>query len=47
MENEYDAYISNLKIQLSKERAERKKKEEEAIFIQHRLILLKNQEQSK
>ena len=47
IENEYDIYISNLKVQLSKERAERKKKEEEAILIQHRLTLLKNQEQSK
>ena len=47
IENEYDTYISNLKIKLSKERGERKKKEEEAILIQHRLTLLKNQEQSK
>ena len=46
-ENEYDAYISKLKLQLSKEREERKKKEEEAVFINHRLMLLKNQEQSK
>ena len=36
IENEYDTYILNLKVQLSKEKAERKKKEEEAILIQHR-----------
>jgi hypothetical protein len=47
IENDYDAYISNLKMKLLKERSERKKKEEEAIMIQHRLTLLKNQEQSK
>jgi hypothetical protein len=47
IEREYDIYISNLKLKLSKEREERKKKEEEAMMIQHRLTLLKNQEQSK
>ncbi len=47
IENEYDKYISNLKLKLSKEREESKKKEEEAMLIKHRLTLLKNQEQSK
>jgi len=47
IESEYDEYISALKLQLSKEREERKKKEEEAIQICHRLNLLKSQEQSK
>ena len=47
IENEYDTYISNLKVQLSKERDERKKKEKEAMTIHHRLTLLKNQEQKK
>ena len=47
IENDYDAYISNLKMKLLKERSERKKKEEEAVMIQHRLTLLKNQEQTK
>ena len=47
IESEYDTYISNLKNQLTKERQERKKKEEEAVLIQHRLIILKSQEQSK
>ena len=47
VENEYDTYISNLKIKLNQEREERRKKEEEFILIQHRLIVLKNQEKSK
>ena len=47
IENEYDTYITNLKLQLNKEREERKKKEEEFVIIQHRLIVLKNQEKSK
>ena len=47
IDNKYDTYILDLKMQLSKEKEERKKKEEEAILIQHRLTLLKNQEQSK
>jgi len=47
IENEYDTYISNLKSKLNQEREERKKKEEEFVLIQHRLIVLKNQEKSK
>ena len=47
IENEYDTYITNLKLQLNKEREERKKKEEEFVIVQHRLIVLKNQEKSK
>jgi len=47
IELEYDDCISNLKLQLSKAKEERKSKEEEAKIINHRLILLKNQEQSK
>ena len=47
IENEYDTYISNLKLKLNQEREERKKKEEEFILIHHRLIVLKNQEKSK
>ena len=47
MENEYDIYIANLKLKLYQEREERKKKEEEFVLIQHRLIVLKNQEKSK
>ena len=38
IENEYDTYISNLKLKLNQEREERKKKEEEFILIHHRLI---------
>ena len=47
IENEYDTYITNLKLKLNQEREERKKKEEEFVIIQHRLIVLKNQEKSK
>ena len=47
MEYEYDSYIANLKMKLNQEREERKKKEEEFVLIQHRLIVLKNQENSK
>ena len=47
IENEYDTYITNLKLKLNQEREERKKKEEEFMSIHHRLIVLKNQEKSK
>ena len=45
--NDYNSHINNLKAKLSKTRAERRKKEEEAVTIQHRLTLLKNKEQAK
>lgn len=47
MENQYNIYINDLKKKLSEAKNERKKKEEEAMLIQHRLTVLKNQEQSK
>ena len=47
IENEYDTYITSLKLKLNQEREERKKKEEEFMLIHHRLIVLKNQEKSK
>ena len=46
METEYYAQITYLKEQLFITRSERKKKEDEAKIIKHRLLLLKNQEQS-
>ena len=46
METEYYAQITNLKEQLYIAKSERKKKEDEAKIIKHRLLLLKNQEQS-
>ena len=46
-ENQYNLYINDLKTQLLKARAERKKKEKEAALIYHRLTKLKNKEQSK
>ena len=46
-ENQYNLYINDLKTQLLKARAERKKKEKEAALIHHRLTQLKNKEQSK
>jgi len=47
MENQYNIYINDLKMKLSEAKNERRKKEEEAILIQHRLTLLKNKEQIK
>ena len=47
MENQYNIYINDLKMKLVKAKNERRKKEEEAILIQHRLALLKNQEKAK
>ena len=47
MEFDYNSYINTLKNKLFNARAERRKKEEEAIMIQHRLTLLKNKEQTK
>lgn len=47
IDNDRDSYINKLKEKLSKTRAERRKKEEEAVTIQHRLTLLKNKEQTK
>ena len=47
MENQYNIYINDLKMKLAEAKNERRKKEEEAIFIQHRLTLLKNKEQAK
>ena len=46
-ENQYNLYINDLKTQLLKARAERKKKEKEAALIHHRLTKLKNKDQSK
>ena len=47
MENQYNLYINELKKKLFEAKNERRKKEEEAMLIQHRLTVLKNQEQSK
>ena len=47
MEFDYNSYINTLKNKLFNARAERRKKEEEAIMVQHRLTLLKNKEQTK
>ena len=47
VDNDYNSYINNLKNKLSKARDERRKKEEEAVLIQHRITLLKNKEQAK
>ena len=47
MENQYNIYINHLKMKLAEAKNERRKKNEEAILIQHRLTLLKNQEQIK
>jgi hypothetical protein len=47
MENQYNIYINDLKMKLAEAKNERRKKEEEARLIQHRLTLLKNQEQIK
>ncbi len=47
IDNDYNSYIDNLKNKLSNARAERRKKEEEAVLIQHRITLLKNKEQAK
>ena len=47
MENQYNIYINELKKKLSEAKNERRKKEEEAMLIQHRLTVLKNQERSK
>jgi len=47
MENQYNIYINELKKKLAEAKNERRKKEEEAMLIQHRLTVLKNQEQSK
>jgi len=47
MENQYNTYINELKKKLFEAKNERRKKEEEAMQIQHRLTVLKNQEQSK
>ena len=47
MENQYNTYINELKKKLFEAKNERRKKEKEAMQIQHRLTVLKNQEQSK
>jgi hypothetical protein len=47
VDNGYNSYIDRLKNKLSITRAERRKKEEEATAIQHRITVLKNKEQSK
>jgi len=47
MENQYNTYINELKKKLFEAKNERRKKEEEAMQIQHRLTVLKNHEQSK
>ena len=46
METDYYNQITNLKEQISVAKSERKKKEDEAKTIKHRLLLLKNQEKS-
>ena len=46
LNEEYDAYILNLKEQLSMVKQERKKTENNYQIIKHRLTLLKNQEQT-
>ena len=47
MDNEFNSHINILKAKLSKTRAERRKREEEAVIIQHRLTVLRNKEQAK
>lgn len=47
LDNEYNSYINQLKNKFIKVKVERRKKEEEATAIQHRITVLKNKEQSK